>query len=532
LLLIEKGTDFPTANLDADTEWIPFVREAVPSISNRLVAMIGHLIAQRMPSVVEATKLVVAPVAAVGEITDQSAENQATESTGPSFSDVMTLVQEKRFSEADEVFERFRASQPLDDVAKWFSYYFLRVKAINGGARGLQTLQNIIKTQPGDVDARTNLADYYRRFKNYDKATQILLAGVDVAREEDKPNLIRRAATSLSQVGKFSEAYELVRGLCARTLPDGEKTAAYICLADIAKTQRDGELESAALEMALSTSPANADYRFRLAYHYSEMSKARLAVFHYKLRLAQGPDGNTLNNLGVSLSELKLESREIATYETASAESAMAKANLSHAYIDRGFLRIAAELAASVVASVSDDGIDHRRAAAALQRIAAKQNEDKKAEEKIENEAREEAAFRADYTVAFVSPPTTVDGVFRTPYGDLAFAQDGTTLRGTGMFTEQAEPTLGELYLGRASAGTQTPQMKTRTVSFEATLTGRAGRFKVTTTEERQGLLLSIPNVSEAKGLVVVAGDGVSFRLLEEKDDTGKLQRATKLLGT
>jgi hypothetical protein len=50
VLLIEEGVEFPTASLDADREWISFNRGAVPLIAPRLVALINHLIAERLPA--------------------------------------------------------------------------------------------------------------------------------------------------------------------------------------------------------------------------------------------------------------------------------------------------------------------------------------------------------------------------------------------------------------------------------------------------------------------------------------------------
>src|ERR1041385_995942 len=91
------------------------------------------------------------------------------------------------------------------------------------------------------------------------------------------------------------------------------------------------------------------------------MENNRLAAYHYKLRLDQGYDATSSNNLGVAYDKLKLPAKEIAAFVRASNDSGLAKANLSHAYLDRGFIDEAEKLATEVV-NAGDDEVGRDRA--------------------------------------------------------------------------------------------------------------------------------------------------------------------------
>jgi hypothetical protein len=125
----------------------------------------------------------------------------------------------------------------------------------------------------------------------------------------------------------------------ANNLSASEVRQTFLALADIARHHGDKVLESSALERALEIEPAIGENRFRIAYLYANIGQYALAAYHYKIRLVQDDSSTVKNNLAVAFSNLELRSRAAELYIEASNEEPLAKANLSHSYIDGGFVR-------------------------------------------------------------------------------------------------------------------------------------------------------------------------------------------------
>jgi tetratricopeptide (TPR) repeat protein len=386
LFLIEQGIEFPSTDLDADTEWIPFDRNAIPQCSNRLVAMISRLISETLPTV---------PPSADVLPPQETNSPEQPENMPPwlGFENVMALVKSEDFQKADEEFEKFMMLEPFRSDQSW-RYFYLRLKSVKGHMASLQQLRTVVQIDPQNADARTQLAIYYRHFKDHNQAAKIFMDGAEIASVDSKPAMLRLAAQELAKDDQQEKAFKLIRDLITTLSDPAELGATYLCLAEVAKSQSDRELESAALERVLELNPSDPDIRFRIAYLYGEMGNRRLGLYHYNLRLDQGPDAISLNNLGVDYRVLELPGSEIAAFEKASEEDWLPKANLSHAYVDRGFLAKGEGLANEVLRSDADQ-ISRERATGALNRISAIRSGEKQTIEKIMNEAKTEKSFRS-----------------------------------------------------------------------------------------------------------------------------------------
>lgn len=317
---------------------------------------------------------------------------------------------------------------------------------------------------------------------------------------------------------------KIIGDLTSRFTEPTELRSTYLSLAEVAKSESNRELESAALERVLDLDPSDADTRFRLAYLYGEMENQRLSMYHYTLRLYQGRDATALNNLAVARGALKLPGREIGAFEKAAEDSWLAKANLSHAYVDRGFL-IEAEKLANEVLKADCEETARNRAIAALRRILEIRSTEKETEEKILDEAKNERTFRSTYAEAFIaSMRTPISGVFETPYGKLSFKHEGNRLLGEGRFEEQ---TSGGLFASLTGGSPAT--ITVRTVKLEATVIGRCGRFRFETKETEKGSLLSFPKSTTVQGFLVIADDGESFEVLEEHEKGAKIYAVRKI---
>ena len=293
----------------------------------------------------------------------------------------------------------------------------------------------------------------------------------------------------------------------------------------VAKSQSDRELESAALERALELNPSDSGTRFRIAYLYGEMENRRLAVYHYTLRLAQGPDSTALNNLGVSYRGLQLPGKEIAAFEKASEEDLLPKANLSHAYVDRGFLVKGEELANQVLHS-NPEQIARERAVAVLDRISQIRLDEEQTLETIMNESKSERIFRSAYSFAFVdSLRNPIQGEFQTPHGKFVLKQESDELIGEGSYEEKQSSGLPLIFPGNRQAN---EIIKVTTLKFVAKIAGRSGTYKLHKKEVLKDNSWDVPKTETFQGLLVINEDGRSFDVLERNEKRFKCYTATK----
>jgi tetratricopeptide (TPR) repeat protein len=520
LLLIEKGVDFPFADLDADTEWISFDRSNLPEIYTRLVSMISNLISEKLPTLPPTIQ--VSPPEEIPPVEDRPQQPRAEDH----LNQTLRLLNQRDFENADNEFEKFVTVIKVDgsesDELKW-RYIYLRFKATRGHTASFHELENLVETQPDNVDTRIQLSHYFRDFKDYGQAAQILIDGAENANMESKPKMIREAAENLTKNNQLDKALRILRDLIPRLADPTQLRMTYLSIADVAKSQSDRDLESAALERVLDLDPSDTQVRFRLAYLYGEMQKPNLAAYHYQLHIEGDQEQVALNNLGIAYGQLKLPGKEIESFEKAD-EEWLAKANLSHAYIDRGFLMEAEKLATQVTKADCDE-IALKRAVGALSRISTMRSTENETEEKALLIAQRERTFRSAYAEAIASQVSTlIEGEFETPYGRITFKHQGTQLLGEGMFEEQ---TFGGLF-SRLAGGTSTDTI-VKTVKFEANIDGRSGRFRVETQEKNKAPLLGSPKSTTSKGLLITAIDGESFEILEEHETEAKLHKANKV---
>lgn len=512
VLLIEEGVEFPIANLDADREWVGFKREAVPLIAPRLIALINHLIAERLPALPTGGSQVIAP-----EPTPTPAEQEEKQDV-PDFFGVFDNIRQGNFVDAKSALDRFLRTAAADDPFRaWLPYYYLAQKAIHGDSSSLEELRSVVAKQPGDVEARTQLANYYRHFDKQNEAARILLDGLSAAGPAGRAQLMRSAASAYSEAREYNRSLDVLARLVREA---GAVAETFISLADTAKAMGNSDLEVAALERVLAIDPGRSRIRFRLAYAYSESDSKQLAVYHYKVRLSQGPDTGAMNNLGVAYAALKLPGKEIESYLKAADENDLARANLSHAYIDRCFLTTAEGMANAVLAGPPDSS-GRDRAAAALRRISTRRTTETEAEEKIEQDARREADLRAAYAEAYVDDAAQlVSGEYQTAHGVLTVQYDGDRLTGSATVREPAPLSL----LGSLVPSFVT-RMQTRVLTLEGSIHGRAGSFKLRTVVTAES---PVPqeDKSEASGLLVIARDGRSFQVLEKGKDSTKIYAA------
>ncbi|MGO9057092.1 MAG: tetratricopeptide repeat protein [Candidatus Binataceae bacterium] len=217
--------------------------------------------------------------------------------------------------------------------------------------------------------------------------------------------------------------------------------------------------------------------------------------------------------------------REVEMLISASANNRLAKANLSHAYIDRGFLGEAERIAREAVSMPEDPETD-ARVASALARIQEERTSEKKKEQAVLEQAGIERLFRVDYAEAvLLGVPEDFGGIYRTPYGDLRIWLQGGHLLGEASITTEVLGGFNQLF---RSGPENLRGVRIKTVRLDAEMTGRAGVFHLSS-EEKGDFNIGQPNQSETRtGLLFIGRKGTQLSILEISGELSKVFIAPK----
>jgi Tfp pilus assembly protein PilF len=521
VLLIEDGVDFPKSDLDADKERILFERDQEIQCASRITAMIGNLISERLPPSAPA----IAQTAAPPEPTQPSDTDDTTK--GPTFQEITELLDQKRFLDADSLFDTLLKEAKKDFLQRWLKCMYLKEKAIRGHKASLQELVDLSQNGPTNDDALGELAEYYAQLDQHEEAGKVFYNACSIAPPKLKAGLLRSAARAYGKGENYEVSFATLREALAVGIDRDDEKLNFGCLADLAGKQRNRNLEAAALESVLEIEPTDSDARFRLAYLYGEMNKNGLSAYHYRLRLAQSREPLTLNNYGVALGRLELHSLGIESFIEASTANPLAKANLSHAYIDGGFLA-EAETFAKDAASHAAENVGRTRAAEALERIAAVRSSEQERLANVVGSAKGEIEFRAKYAWAFMhNGVDNLNGKFKTPHGRIEFVQKGDELTGGVEFLKES----GNGSSVKPADGSIKADIKeVRTIRINGKIMGLSGTLELRLrTNLEDPYRFALPSPAPVRGYCIIAPDGKSLEILEEREKAVEIYTATRL---
>lgn len=488
--------------------------------------MIGNLVRDRLPLIVPAATAAQtsAPVAEVETATE--AENAEK---SPSFEQLQRLLNDHQWDDADRTFEKTKEQIEREEIKYWFRCYYLKEKAVRGHRQSLAKLREMTEKDPSSSEPWEELSEYYGELGQNREAAELLLRGSERVRVASKSELLRRAATAYSKDKDYSTSYAVLRRALGADTDSESQRVTLRMVADVAKRQKDVVPEAAVLEKSLDLDPADGMLRFRLAYLYAQMGKHGMAVYHYRLRLAQEPDPLALNNLGVAFRNLGLKAKEVEMFATASTQSTLAKANLGHAYLDRGFLNEAESLARGAMKDADGDTA-RTRAAEAIELASNQRTQEREREDSIVAEAKSESAFRARYAEAFTEGfEPEMRGSFETSHGIVEFFRDGTLLRGHGELLRESKSAVSMLLAGSADVGAKSPDIK-RTINVTGHIRGRAATFEIEFKDQfTNPPKLPLPSPPKVSGLLIVSRDEKSLEILEEGEKSSEIHHCKRV---
>lgn len=517
LLLIEEGVNFPTTDLDGDTQWILFNRENLSASQTEISQMILHLISQRVTSIVEPASLAtVAPIGQeiVAEVQKQSMFDQVKE--------IKDQVASGNFREADRIQDELLEAETDAKERNYLEIFLLGGRAHNGDTDALERLKRKCADEPRDFAAILALSDVYSSFKQFNQATELLLSHLDTVPINQRSTLAIRASQELCNDSKATQAINFLLECLQKESDISAHVALYREIARAAEKANLPDIETAFLEKVLKIVPTNNEARFRLAFVYSDNDLNQLAAHHYKLVVAHIDWPSASNNLGVTYGNLGFKANQYKLYKAVADREALAKSNLAVLYATAGALSDAEDLAKEVLAIPNNNSDTQQaitRARYALEEITTTEETERKAIDRIAEDTKAEREFMCAYAEAYGAPLLANDrGIFTTTHGEIEIVREQVELKGDGTFTKTTlRGGLASIYSRNAGLGTSEPEVSTYSLSLSAQLKGQSGTFELKITPSGKPTILG-ESTRTIKGLMYFQDNGNAIQFLERDE--------------
>lgn len=292
----------------------------------------------------------------------------------------------------------------------------------------------------------------------------------------------------------------------------GNDSQKYICLfelyKDIAEIEGNSIKYTAFSEGLLDLKPNDDDIRFNLAYKYCDIDEDEYGVYHYEKLKHSNYSTNVPNNLGASYRDLKLNYYSVQAYKEAILkENTLSMRNLSHIYIDAGFLDEAKDLCDKAIKYVDYD----YRVGDAITKIQEVKNEENEKREKILHSVHERINFYIKYSNACLKTyKIDIEGKWKYKEHILIVTVSNKEFEGNCDYEE-------EVFQLSSLFDTSLPKKTNRIVKtrFTGKITGLGIHFNMSVYINA----LSITDKS-IEGLMVISDDSKKIEIYEKDEGT------------
>lgn len=534
ILLIEEGVvDFP--QLHGNIQYIKFERDSIQDKFTTLSQMISSIKTKLTGGVAE-----MAPEESKQAETTipKEEELQQKQEGGGEWKVVFTkisnaLCESEGYIEAQRIF-RDEGEAVLDDEDEklFWRAVILRLSQRRGDKSAFRKLQELVEENSDNPSVIKQLGHSYRYMGELKRATDTFLLAKDkynVGDAEKRHGLIDahiQAASCLADDDDLNGALVMLTNLLFDSNFHDFKARIFKAMAEISKLKDDIERFFIYAEAALDIDPCDTDFRYEVAFAYSENNENQLSLLHYKKATTAG-SSHALNNLGVQYNRLELKSKCVESYfESAGHDETLAMANLAQKYLNEGFLNDAQELI-NRANKLGSEGvkIDYNIGTAQKRLIDIKKEEYEK-EQKLLAEAEKERKFRASYSKAFCSETTiakeNIEGSWETPWGafELVFKEETNSFSINGK--KQIET--GALASLFTPPGQEPPPKtyKDRYVNITGTIEKMSGKYNIEVDDKRKPAILTGGKVHEATGYMVINGSYDCIEIMEKTEDGKK----------
>lgn len=422
------------------------------------------------------------------------------------------LFKDKKFTDAINIFKT-EVEPHLETKREKLRQHstVLKWSRILGDSNALKSLQTLAVENNNNPIVVKQLAHCYRDVGENKKAIEnyeLAISKCDLDDEDSRKDAYychtQAAICRFRMDDDYIGAISSLRQVLSDPNFKNERVLLLISMADISKDAGRIEDFFAYGEAALDIDPLDTkDFRFRLAYGYSNAGHKKLALLHYK-KLKDIGDNSGLNNLGVGYSAHELNCKAVQNYIKASENGeTLAMANLCYKYLNEGFLDEAKNLVEKA-RKLGQKGVNvHVNISGVEQKIGKLSEEENEKEKVLFAESEKERRFRVKYSHAFLSDKhvekSRFEGSWDAPEGVTTITFDKIT----GSFQAILQKEVSSILA--ASLGGAPSFFVTKKIT--GVIEGLSGRFEVESQEESKtsGTILSGSGTSSTTtGLMVI----------------------------
>jgi len=254
-----------------------------------------------------------------------------------------TIVNERAFEKADELYDEWALSETNSDFIIHVYYGYQGLKFDNGDTTASKKILEKIEFQNLDKNKFYGyeiLGKSYKKLGALDKAIPFYLKAAELIKDElKKVELYNITAECYYRISCKEEALNLLNSQLNKLNLDGSKVALLKGIAEIYGYEGNFLVKSVILSKALTLTPNDTGILFDVAYSYSKCNLQHSSLLYYKrLITINRNDESAFNNLGVLLDELNLPIISVKNLKKAvELGSNSAVNNLASRYVYAGF---------------------------------------------------------------------------------------------------------------------------------------------------------------------------------------------------
>lgn len=357
IIFVEEGVRKP-GGLSGDIEYIPFSRKNPHASFDKLLQMLGTLVArpvQSSPALAEA-KSSPSDDAPEASHSENNWEPQTGWDQGKYDGALAWAIFLKRDGTSfNTINEAYRLS-PFYKSAEAQTIWEARIEFLRMIADEKPDFKKMKKAAQ-DYPANSELTFFVAR--GYHEYGDFLMAArtyEDAANKtEDKSRKVRYLINAFNQydeAGDRQRSDAIMEMLKQHVLEDQDLQCDLLdALRSFAEERKNSEIQLAALERLVALRPDNTSARFSLAYKHAEIGNSDMALHHYLTIPPMERNGTTWNNLGVEYDNFEMPAKAIDAYRTAETkEETLAMSNIGYKLLNLGFIEEARKQADKAIA--------------------------------------------------------------------------------------------------------------------------------------------------------------------------------------
>lgn len=247
-----------------------------------------------------------------------------------------------------------KSKQHLEDILKISSNETEKIKYnalyqylsySRGKTEALNELLSLANQSQNDSEAKSIVLSYigncYAKSEVFEKAVDYFQQALGLTQKDNKR---ARLITEIAECFFMLDQRPFALDNLIKSIPGFSNSESLIILyeklVDLFERDKQFDLKALALEMLLNIKPNDTDLLFKAGFTYSKDISNHLAYLHYRNLLKYIPkNSSALNNIAVTLGELKLPINSITNYKKSwELKETLSAANLASKFVEAGFI--------------------------------------------------------------------------------------------------------------------------------------------------------------------------------------------------